>query len=351
MRTVKSLLIGLIVVAISMVFSAAGNAQQGMKDEMRIKYYDAFKGKRVVFVPMSLGFDLPSGWNATMKKELARLGVKYDVRDPNWNTNAGSRAIAAVIEEKPAPDVLIVHNFDVQSYAQLVKKAQAKGIKVIQINMRSTVTTDAFVGADWVGIGEALARAIVEKIGKDTKTSHKLAIVQGELTSASSLFSMYGMMEIFKKHPEIKIVANQAADWDANKAHDITRTILQQHPDLAAVVGFWDGQDVGTGAAVQEAGKSGKCLVFSGSGGHTTMYNAINKGLIDVAIVYNVERQSYDLMDAIKILLQTNYKAGTQPFALYTPLRMITKDNMGPKTYWDVKDLQENDNKNIITND
>jgi hypothetical protein len=70
MKKQKTLLSVLVVVIVSMTFSFAFAQQpQGMKDEMRIKYYDAFKGKRVVFVPMSLGFDLPSGWHATMKKE------------------------------------------------------------------------------------------------------------------------------------------------------------------------------------------------------------------------------------------------------------------------------------------
>ena len=85
---------------------------------------------------------------------------------------------------------MVIHNFDVQSYAQLLKKATEKGIKIIQVNMRSTTPTDAFVGVDWVAVGQAEGRVMSAKIGKGTKTSHKLAILQGELTSASSLFTL-----------------------------------------------------------------------------------------------------------------------------------------------------------------
>ena len=80
MKTSKSLLIVLIVVAIGMVFAMICSAQsqlQGMKDEMRIKYYDAFQGKRVVYVPMSLGFDLTAGWGATMRKKSDRFEIKF----------------------------------------------------------------------------------------------------------------------------------------------------------------------------------------------------------------------------------------------------------------------------------
>ena len=57
-----------------------------------------------------------------------------------------------------------------------------------------------------------------------------------------------------KQHPEIKVVANQAADWDATKAHAVTSTVLKQNPDLCAIIGFWDVR-VGTAAAIKEAGK------------------------------------------------------------------------------------------------
>ena len=92
-------------------------------------------GKTVAYVPVALGFDLAQGWLEGLKKELEPLGVKIVVRDPNWNTNAGAQAVTTLISEKP--DVIVVHNPDVQTYAKLLQKAEAQGIQVVQINMRS----------------------------------------------------------------------------------------------------------------------------------------------------------------------------------------------------------------------
>ena len=50
----------------------------------------------------------------------------------------------------------MVHNPDVQSYARLLKKAEEAGIYVVQVNMRSSYSTDVFVGADYVGMGEQI---------------------------------------------------------------------------------------------------------------------------------------------------------------------------------------------------
>ena len=57
------------------------------------------------------------------------------------------------------------------------------------------------------------------------------------------------------------MVSSQAADWDAAKAKAITQTVLKQNPDLCGIVGFWDGMDIGTAAAIREAGLTGKVFL------------------------------------------------------------------------------------------
>ena len=86
--------------------------------------------------------------------------MKLEIRDPHFSADAGAQAITSLISEKP--DVLVVHNPDVNSYARLLKRAEEAGIHVIQINMRSNYNSDAYVGADWIGIGEAEANAVLE---------------------------------------------------------------------------------------------------------------------------------------------------------------------------------------------
>ena len=86
--------------------------------------------------------------------------MKIVVRDPNWNTNAGAQAVTTLISEKP--DVIVLHNPDVQTYAKLIQKAEAEGIDVVQINMRSAYPSVVYVGADWVEIGEKATTAVVD---------------------------------------------------------------------------------------------------------------------------------------------------------------------------------------------
>ena len=94
---------------------------QGLDEPFRADYRKALEGKTVGYVPVAMSFDLAQGWLAGLKKELEPLGVKIVVRDPNWSTNAGAQAVTTLISEKP--DVIVVHNPDVQTYARLLQKA------------------------------------------------------------------------------------------------------------------------------------------------------------------------------------------------------------------------------------
>ena len=58
--------------------------------------------RRSPIVPVAMNFDLTEGWWAGLKKELEPYGVKFEIRDPNWNTNAGAQAVTSLISEKPA---------------------------------------------------------------------------------------------------------------------------------------------------------------------------------------------------------------------------------------------------------
>src|ERR1700744_3827207 len=56
-------------------------------------YAQAMKGKRVMLVPLAMGFDLAQGWAAYLKKEVDAWGGTFETRDPNWSTDAGAQAI------------------------------------------------------------------------------------------------------------------------------------------------------------------------------------------------------------------------------------------------------------------
>ncbi len=323
MKIVRKITTAAIGLALGLSAATAFAQGKGLDEPFRDGYKKALAGKTVGYIPVAMGFDLAQGWYIGLKKELEPSGMKVVARDPNWNTNAGAQAMTALIAEKPA--VIVLHNPDVQTYAKLIQKAEAAGIYVVQINMRSSQPSTAFVGADWVDIGERNAEAVVQSCkGK----SNKIAIVQGAPTAATSAYTLKGVENVLAKNPQVKVVSNQAADWDAAKAKALTQTVLKQHPDLCGIIGFWDGMDIGTAAAVKEAGLTGKVyLATSGGGEQKGACDMVKSGGFDLDISYDVPTQASNMAAMIKWLVQGGVKPGAAKQNIYTTLIPITKEN------------------------
>lgn len=321
LRKIVTTVIGL-TLGLAVVGSAVAQGK-GLDEPFRAAYKKDLAGKTVGYIPVAMGFDLTEGWYEGLKKDLEPSGIKVVVRDPNWNTNAGAQAFTALIAEKPA--VIVIHNPDVQTYAKLIRKAEDAGIYVVQINMRSLQPSTVFVGADWVDIGEKLTEAVATACkGK----SNKIAIVQGAPTAATSAYTLKGVENVLAKNPQLKVVSNQAADWDAAKAKALTQTVLKQNPDLCGIVGFWDGMDIGTAAAIKEAGLTGKVFLgTSGGGEQKGTCDLVKSGAFDMDISYDVPTQAADMSAMIKWLLQGGVKPGAAKQNIYTTLIPVTKDN------------------------
>ncbi|HYA72820.1 MAG TPA: sugar ABC transporter substrate-binding protein [Roseiarcus sp.] len=329
---------GLIALGLAAAASAPALAQKGLDEPFQQPFKDALAGKVVAYVPVAMNFDLTEGWWAGLKRELEPYGVKFEIRDPNWNTNAGAQAVTSLISEKPA--VMVIHNPDVQTYAKLLQRAENEGIFVVQINMGSAYRSSAFVGANWIEIGEKDTEAVVKSCaGK----SNKIAIVQGALSAAASAYTLKGVENVLAKHPEITVVSSQAADWDAAKAKAITQTVLKQNPDLCGIVGFWDGMDIGTAAAVKEAGLTGKVFVATSGGGERKgACELVKTGGFDLDLSYDVPTQASQMAAMIKWLLSSGVKAGSVKGSAYTTLIPITKDNADSEmACWNLSDMKK----------
>jgi len=333
-RTIAAALAAMILAGASCTSGGGGggggggvDAKGGIKaratsEELHAHARGSAEGKTIAWVPVGLGTPLTEEWTWRIKRGAEALGMKFVIRDADWDPRREAQAVESLINEKP--DVLVVHNFDVQLLAKLIQEAERRGIYVIQVNMVSSYKSDAFVGADFIDVGRRVAEDIVSACAD--KKPGKVAIVQGDLNSGTSLEMMQGAQPVFDKHPEIQVVSNQAANWDRTKAHDITATVLQQHPDLCATWGFWDQMQYGAATAVKEAGLTGKVKVFTSDHSEITC-QAIAQGLITQSYAYDVPYQGDAVVTVANFLLQSGLPPGTSRTAIYSPLMKIDSSN------------------------
>lgn len=293
--------------------------------ELRAAADAALKGKTLAYVPIALGVPLADEWGRVLKEEAEWRGMKFVVRDPNNNPSAMQQAISALVDEKPA--VLVVQNPSVTLLMKDLKRAESQGTYVLQINMSSNYKSSAFVGADWGEIGRMLATEVVKECGTGTGKSGKVQIVQGELTAAASVDQVGGIMAVLNKDPAIKVVSNQAANWDANTALNLTATVIQQHPDLCASIGFWTIMQSGAAQAIRNAGKIDQVKVYASGEGSQLDCDQVNQGNFTKVLSYKATEQGHDLAMTAVSLLERGDKPGAHPLALYTRPVWLDKSN------------------------
>jgi len=299
--------------AVGFGLQPASAQQTDPRAQMRIDFDKAVKGKTVAWVPVTLGTPIGQIWTEVMRAHFDKLGINLIIRDPNFDSNAQLQAVTSLINEKP--DVIIVQNINVTLLAREFKRAMEAGIYVIQVNMMSNTPTDAYVGVDNVESGRMIAEDIVKECGGG-KSSGKVAIVVGEATSAAGLDQLKGAMEVFKQDKSINVVSTQAANWDANKANEITATVLRQHPDLCATYGQWGIMQHGAAQAVKAAGLQGKVKVYASSDGPRADCDLVEQGLFHKILSYRSDLGGLQIVDATLALLQSGDKPGTKRMTL-----------------------------------
>jgi ABC-type sugar transport system substrate-binding protein len=313
--------------ASSLQSPALGQEEGGTKTahELRANYDKDLKGKTIAFLPIATGVPLMDEWGRVIKTEAEWRGMKFIVRDPAQNPAAMQQALTALIDEKP--DVIVVQNPSVTLLMKELKRAESQGVHVVQMNMSSNYKSDAFVGADWYEVGKMLAEDVVKACGSGSGTSGEVQIVQGELTAAASVDQIAGVMDVLNKDKAIKVVSNQAALWDANKALDITATVIQQHPSLCASVGFWGIMQSGAAQAIRNAGKIDQVKVYASGEGSQLDCDQVMQGNFSKFLSYKATEQGHDAFVAAETLLQNGEKPGAQHREYYTRPVWLDKSN------------------------
>ena len=331
-------LIASLSVGAMLAFGALSVSAQDASNPGPAAYENALKGKRVVLVPMTMGFDLAQGWNHFIGEEIKAFGGIWETRDPNWSVDAGAQAITDLISSSNKPDVLIVQSPDINSYSRLYKRAQDAGIFVIQLDNPSNYASDVFAGSDWKRLGELETEAVIKGCGPDS--SKKIGVIQGDQVNASSLDQWAGVQAVLEKNPDFKVVGQPDSNWDPTTARNAATTLLQQNPDVCGIIDFWDATAQGTAAAIRDAGLKEKVFLVTTGGGEEIDCKLLEDGTFGAIVTSELVRQSQDVVTAIKLLLQGNEKPGDKARYLYTQERARTKADLAPGVCWSQKSIE-----------
>lgn len=201
-----------------------------------------------------------------VRAAAAKFGGKVvKVFDANFDASKQSTQVEDAITAKQYDAFVILPQAGNVIVPQ-VKDAIKAGIKVVcllspcgsnqQSNARQIPGYVTTVGYQFAENGTDIARAIVAACG--SLNPCKVAYEPGLLSFSTEKFRTDGITAYLKKHPNVKIVAQQEGKYLANTGRSAMENILQAHPDVNVAASSGDQMTLGMEQAVKSAGLTSK---------------------------------------------------------------------------------------------
>jgi ABC-type sugar transport system substrate-binding protein len=198
----------------------------------------------------------------TAAAKAKALGYEAKIFDSQNNTALESDHFENIIVA--GFDAILFNSTDADGSVANVLKAKAAGIPVFcmdrEINSLTAATSqilsDSYSGA------VAIGKYFTQTLNKKGNYVELLGIVGDNNTWARSK----GFHSVVDNYSGFKMLAQQSAEFDRNKAMEVMESILQAHPDIDAVFCGNDGMAMGAYQALVSAGKADKVKVFGFDG-------------------------------------------------------------------------------------
>ncbi|MFQ5752457.1 MAG: D-ribose ABC transporter substrate-binding protein [bacterium] len=223
----------------------------------------AAKGKGKIAVVIST---LNNPWFVVLGETAAtrakELGYEANIFDSQNDTAKETEHFENVIAA--GYQAILFNPTDADGSIANVRKAKEAGIPVFCMD-REINSTDAAVSqilSDNYSGCVALGQYFVKMLNKRGTYVELLGLVGDNNTWNRSK----GFHSVVDNFPNIKMVAQQSADFDRNKAMEVMESILQAHPNIDAVFCGNDAMAMGAYQALAAAGKADKVMVFGFDG-------------------------------------------------------------------------------------
>lgn len=191
---------------------------------------------------------------ASVTQEAKKLGIKLIQRNANADVNAQNSQIEAMIAQGAKALIIAPENSD--GLAPALAQAKSKHIPVLTIDRTAsgTACSDfiAFIGSNFT----QQAKIAADDLGAATGGTGQVAILLGTSGNNVTTDRTNGFVsEIKSKYPNMKIVAQQTANFDETTGQKVMEQLLQSNPHITALFAENDEMALGAVEAIKSAGK------------------------------------------------------------------------------------------------
>jgi ABC-type sugar transport system substrate-binding protein len=256
-----------------------------------------------------------------MNDEGKIYGADITYFDPAFDPQKQVSMIEDCVARKPS--VIVVNAVDPAAVVQAIKKASEAGLPVVMQNADTNDEghqyTRTFVGSQSYDQGYAVGQMIV----KATGGKGNLVMITGKPGQFDVVQRADGAKKAFADaKADIKILAEEPADWSKDKALTVMQDLLTRFPDINIVFGQDDPMALGALQAIKASGAEG--IKVFGVNGNKDACDAIKAG-----DMYGTAMQLSYLVGVYTVRAAYDITQGRQvPTKILAPTAPVTPENV-----------------------
>jgi erythritol transport system substrate-binding protein len=250
--------------------------------------------------------------------QAKKLGYETLVLSHDDDPTKQSQEIDTAISRKAA--AIILDNAGADASVTAIQRAKDAKIPTFLIDREINKTGVAVAqivsnNAQGAGLGgQEFAKLMGDK--------GEYAELTGKPTDTNAGVRSQGYHGVLDQYPDLKMVAQQSANWDQAEALSKTQTILQAHPNIKGIIAGNDTMALGAWAAVQAAKKN---IIVVGFDGSPDVVSSILKDGIKATVLQPASKISEMAVDQADQFVKTG-KAG-QPEKQSVDCVLVNPDN------------------------
>lgn len=280
---------------------------------------------------LRIGVSIPAadhGWTAGVGWWARRAIALYPEIDFSLQTAAGPEKQIADIEDMMTKgiDGLVILATESAPLTPTAKKVQQKGVLIVNVDRGFLEpVADIFLEGDNHAFGRKSAEFVAKRMGN----KGNLVILTG-IPCTVDTDRTNAALEVFKQSPEIKILAQQPAMWNREKALQVMENMLTKHKKIDAVWCQDDDMLMGAMQAIKEAGRAKEMFIVGGAGMKDVVKMVMDKDpMVPANITYPPSMIAAGIHTAVGVLRDGNRARVLEfmPRHLMIDVDLITPEN------------------------
>lgn len=254
----------------------------------------------------------------SMQERASELGVKLIVNDAQRSAERQIQQTESFIAQRV--NAIVLNPCEVEASSPAVDKALAAGIPIVNVNSETKSTPTAMVGSRDEESGQIAMEYIAQRLGG----SGGVVMMQGYMGQAAQLKREAGAREVLARYPNLRLLAEQTAEWDRAKAMTLMENWLQSlGPKIQAVFAQNDEMAMGALLAIEQAKMKDRIMVV-GVDAIADALQAVEDGRLDATVFQDAARQGRTAIEtAVHIIRNEPYET-----AVFIPFQLVTRENV-----------------------